>query len=180
MLTSREKGPRKSKVTGSPETVRSDERKKKVEQKPMERKLKGNLQGSHERLGNPHDKSPLGMAVNFKVAEVMSVVDTGSQFTCIRRDVMNTLMKKGLRVQKQLCHISYKVADGSRCEIKEAGLIHFNVGLYSWDFQFKILERGPYKVLFGLDFLTAAQMVVDIANSTILQLILLIKGSLRK
>jgi hypothetical protein len=60
---------------------------------------------SHVRLENPHDELPLGITVNLKVDKVMSVVDTGAYISCIRRDVLNTLVNKGLQDEHVRFHV---------------------------------------------------------------------------
>jgi hypothetical protein len=102
--------------------------------------------------------------VNFKVGSVLSLVDTGAQFSCIRRDVLKELIDKGLKVRTNTCQLSCHVVDGSKCEITEAGMIRCSVGSRTYNFHFKVLEEGPYKVILGLDFFTTAQIVVDIAH----------------
>jgi len=43
---------------------------------------------------------PLWVKLNFKLEEVPSLVDTGAQFSCIRRDVMQTLVDIGVKAKK--------------------------------------------------------------------------------
>jgi hypothetical protein len=118
------------------------------------------VQRGVEPLGN----SPLWVMVNFKVGSVLSLVDTGARFSCIRRDVLKGLVDKGLKVRTNKCQLSCHVVDGSKCEITEAGMIRCSVGSCTWNFHFKVLEEGPYEVILGLDFLTTARIVVDIAH----------------
>jgi hypothetical protein len=112
----------------------------------------------------PLENSPLWVKVNFKVGSVLSLVDTGAQFSCIRRDVLKELVDKGLKVKTNRCQLSCHVVDGSKCEITEAGMFRCSVGSCTWNFHFKVLEEGPYKLILGLDFLTTAQIVVDVAH----------------
>jgi hypothetical protein len=139
-----------------------DKRQGKVRQGRTDEKIEG-VRTPKER-GRPQDSSPLWKIVDFKVGTVQAMVDTGAQFSCIRRDVLKQLICKGLKVRTERCRLSCHVADGSRCEIKEAGMLHCSVGPGSWKFHFKVLEGGPYRVILGLDFLRNAQMVVDVAR----------------
>jgi hypothetical protein len=113
--------------------------------------------------GEPLSKPPLWVKLNFKVCEVPSLVDTGAQFSCIHRDVMQTLVELGVRVQKGTCKLSCHLANGLPCEIKETVQLHFLLGTFSWSFQFKILE-GPFCILLGLDFLSYYKMMIDMAG----------------
>jgi hypothetical protein len=116
------------------------------------------------RRGEPLSKPPLWVKLNFKVSEVLSLVDTGAQFSRIRRDVMQTLVELGVRVQKGTCKLSCHLANGLSCEIRETVKLHFLQGTFSRSFQFKILEQGPFPILLGLDFLSYSKMVIDMAG----------------
>ena len=39
-----------------------------------------------------------------------------------------------------LCHLAH----GMRCDVKETVQFHFLLGSFLWNFQFKILEGGPF------------------------------------
>ena len=47
-----------------------------------------------------------------------------------------------------------------RC--KGHGSVTFLLGTFSWNFQFKILEGGPFPVILGLDFMSHSKMVMDL------------------
>jgi hypothetical protein len=40
--------------------------------------------------------------------------------------------------------------------------LHFLLGTFSWNFQFKILEGSPFPIILGLDFLSHSKMVIDL------------------
>ena len=90
------------------------------------------------------------------------MVDTGAQFLCIRRDVMQTLVDLGVKAKKDSCMLLCHLANGMRCDVKEMVQLHFLMGSFSWNFQFKILEGGPFPIILGLDFLSHSKMVMDL------------------
>jgi len=102
--------------------------------------------------------------LNFNLGKVLSLVDTGAQFSCIRRDVMQTLADLGVKVKKASCQLSCHLANGLRCEVKEMAQLHFLLVKLSWNFQFKILEGGPFPIILGLDFLSHSKMVMDLGG----------------
>jgi len=112
--------------------------------------------------GNPPTNPPLWVKLNFKLEEVPLLVDTGAQFLCIRRDVMQTLVDIGVKAKKGLCQLSYHLANGMHCDVKETVQLHFLLGKFSWNFQFKILEGDPFPKIMGLDFLSHSKMVMDL------------------
>jgi hypothetical protein len=105
--------------------------------------------------------------LNFKLGEVSSLVDTGAQFSCIRRDVLQTLSDLGVKAKKGSCRLSCHLAKGLRCEVREVIQLHFLLGKFSWNFQFKILEVGPFPIILGLDFLSHSKMVMDLEDREI-------------
>jgi hypothetical protein len=114
--------------------------------------------------GEPPRKPSLWVKLNVKVGEVPSLVDTGAQFSCIRRDVMRTLSELGVKAEMGSCRLSCHLANGLRCEIKETVQLHFLIGMFLWNFQFKMLEEGLFPIILGLDFLSYSRMVMDMAG----------------
>jgi hypothetical protein len=113
--------------------------------------------------GEPR-KPPLWVKLNFKVGEVPSLVNTGAQFSCICWDVMQTLSELGVKTKKSSCRLMCHLANGLGCVIKEMVQLHFLIGKFSWNFQFKMLEEGPFPIILGLDFLSYSRMVMDMAG----------------
>jgi hypothetical protein len=79
-------------------------------------------------------------------------VDIGVQFSCIHRDVMQTLAELGMKAKKNSCWLSCHLANGLHCNETEMVQLHFLLGTFSWNFQFKILEGDPFPIILGLDF----------------------------
>ena len=90
------------------------------------------------------------------------MVDTGAQFSCIRRDVMQALVDIDVKAKKGSCQLSYRLANGMRCDVKQTVQLHFLLGNFSWNFHFNILEGGPFPIMLGLDFLSHSKMVMDL------------------
>jgi hypothetical protein len=57
---------------------------------------------------------------------------------------MQTLADLGLKGKKSSCRLSCHLANGVRCDVKEMEQLHFLLGMFSWNFQFKILEDGHF------------------------------------
>ena len=101
--------------------------------------------------------------MNFKLGEVPLLVDMGVQFLCIRRDVMQTLAELGVKAKKNSCWLSCHLANGLHCNKTEMVQLHFLLGMFSWNFQFKILEGGPFPIILGLNiFFPHSKMVMDL------------------
>jgi len=47
------------------------------------------------------------------------------------------------------------------CDVKETQL-HFLLGSFSWNFQFKIPEGDLFPIILGLDFLSHSKVVMDL------------------
>jgi hypothetical protein len=75
---------------------------------------------------------------------------------------MQTLADLGVKVKKSSCRMSCHLANGLHCEVREVVQLHFLLGKFSWNFQFKILEGGPFPIILGLDFLSQSKMVMDL------------------
>jgi len=116
--------------------------------------------GMVESPSNP----PLWVKLDFKTTQIPSLVDTGAQFSGIRKDVVQSLVDLGLNVKRSECKLSCHLANGLSCEIREMVQLHFLLGIFPWTHQFKILQEGPFVIKLDLDFLGHSQMVVDLAK----------------
>ena len=58
--------------------------------------------GKAEPTSNP----PLWVNLDFKLTQIPSLVDTGAQFSCIRKDVVQSIIDLGLNVKKSECRLS--------------------------------------------------------------------------
>jgi hypothetical protein len=47
---------------------------------------------------------------------------------------------------------------------KGNGAITYLMGTFSWNFQFQILQGGPFRIILGLDFLSHPKMAMDLAG----------------
>jgi hypothetical protein len=75
---------------------------------------------------------------------------------------MRTLTALGVKAKKVSCRVSCHLANGLRCKVKEMVQLHFLLGIFSWNFRFKILEGCPVPIILGLDFLSHSKMVLDL------------------
>ena len=62
---------------------------------------------------------------------------------------MQTLAGLGVKAKKSSCQLSCHLANGLFCDAKDMVQLHFLLGTFSWNFQFKILEDGPFPILLG-------------------------------
>lgn len=65
---------------------------------------------------------------------------------------MQTLADLGVKAKKGSCRLLCHLANRLRCDVKEMVQLHFLLGTFSWNFQFKILEGSPFPIILGLDF----------------------------
>jgi hypothetical protein len=77
---------------------------------------------------------------------------------------MRALTELGVRVKNDSCQLSCHLANGLRWNIKETVQLHFLLGMFSWNFKFKILEGGPFPMKLELDFLSHSKIVMDLAS----------------
>jgi hypothetical protein len=91
--------------------------------------------GKAESPSNP----PLWVKLDFKITQVPSLVDTGAQFSCIRKDVVQSLIDRGLDVKRSECRLACHLANGLSCEIREVVQLHFLLGTFSCTHQFRVL-----------------------------------------
>ena len=74
--------------------------------------------GKAESTSNP----PLWVNLDFKLTQIPSLVDKGAQFSCIRKDVVQSLIDLGLNVKKSECRLSCHLANGLSCEIRDGAI----------------------------------------------------------
>jgi len=109
-------------------------------------------------------ETPLWIQVNLRVGEVPALIDTGAQFSCIRAEVLEFLFSHGEPCKFRRCSVSYTLADGTRCRVRDAVNLHVKLLGFAWDQEFKVLPCGPFPVILGLDFLSRIRMVIDMAS----------------
>ena len=108
--------------------------------------------------------TPLWVMLELQVGQVPALVDTGAQFSCVRSDVAEYLYLKGEPCSLAFCSLSCLLADGSKCEVKNAVKLHVKLLNFSWDHEFKVLKEGLFPAIIDLDFLNKTKMVVDVAS----------------
>jgi hypothetical protein len=55
-------------------------------------------------------------------------------------------------------------ADGTRCDLTNSVRLHVKLLSFTWKYEFKVLNGGPFPIILGLDFLRRTSMVVDVAS----------------
>ena len=98
--------------------------------------------------------------------EILALVDTGAQFSCIRSDVIEYLYHRGERCVFSSCSIGCLLADGKRIHISDAVSLRVGLLSFTWNQEFKILKGGPFPVILGMDFLLRCQMRVELDSKT--------------
>jgi hypothetical protein len=99
-----------------------------------------------------------------KAGKVPALVDTGAQFSCVRADVAEFLYLTGEACEFSLCSVCCVLTDGSRSEVTNAVRLQVKLLDFAWEHEFKVLNRGPFPMILGLDFMRRTSMVVDVAK----------------
>ena len=97
----------------------------------------------------------VGILLDFKMGKVPALIGTGSEFSCVRSDLAEYLYLMGEPCIFTLSSVTCLLADGQRSEVRDAVKLHVKMLSFSWDNQFKVLRRGPFAVILGLDFCIA-------------------------
>jgi hypothetical protein len=92
---------------------------------------------------------------------IPALVDTGSQFSCVRLDVLECLKCSDIYCKSLPCDLSCILANGSVCRVKEKVGLHVKLSGVSWDHDFKVLNVAPFPLILGLDFISRTRMVLD-------------------
>jgi hypothetical protein len=100
------------------------------------------LSGLKRVLGGARD-SPRRLNLKIKVGTVPALVDTGAQFSCLRADVAEYILLKGEPCSFNSCSVECTLANGKKCDVKDAVRIHVKVLSYSWTYEFKVLRGDP-------------------------------------
>ena len=94
------------------------------------------LSGLRKITAVPRD-SPLWVTLELKVGTVPALIDTGTQFSCIRSDVAEFVYLR----EEPCFHVMF-------CDVFHVKLLSF-----SWDHEFKVLRGGPFSAILGVRFL---------------------------
>ena len=108
----------------------------------------------------------LWLTLSVKERNLPAIVDTGAQFSCIRSDVIEYLYLSGVSCSFLPCHVGCLLADGTTSQVSNTVKLHVSLLSFSWDFEFKILNNGPFPVILGLDFLRHTSMTIDLPSRT--------------
>jgi len=106
----------------------------------------------------------LWVTLYVKERSLPAIIDTGAQFSCIRSDVSEYLHFTGEPCSFLSCHVSCLLADGTTSQVSNAVKLHVGLLSFSWDFEFKTLNNGPFPVILGLDFLRHTRMTIDLPS----------------
>jgi len=82
------------------------------------------------------------MMLSLKVGNVPALVDTGSQFSCIRLEVAEFLNLTGEPYEFRSFSVICSLANGAQCEVTDAVKLHVRLLKFSWDHEFKVLWKG--------------------------------------
>jgi hypothetical protein len=99
-----------------------------------------------------------------KGGKVPALVDTGAQFSCVRADVAEFLYLTGEPCVFSLSSVCCVLADGSRSEVTNAVRLRVKLSDFLWEHEFKVLNKGRFPMILGLDFMRRTAMVVDVAK----------------
>lgn len=78
--------------------------------------------------------------------------------------MLEYLFLRGQPCKFSSCGVSCTLADGTRCRVRDAVKLRVKLLGFAWDHEFKVLERGPFPVILGLDFLCRTRMVGDVSS----------------
>jgi len=106
----------------------------------------------------------LWVGLNLKIGNIPALVDTGTQFSCVRSEVIDYLYHRGERCTFFPCTLSCLLSDGSKIQVSDAVSLHVRLLSLSWDHNFKVLNGGPFLAILGIDFLERTKMRVDLSS----------------
>jgi hypothetical protein len=106
----------------------------------------------------------LWLIFHLKTGKVPALIDTRSQFSCVRSDVTEFLYLTGEPCVSSPCSVRCVLADATRGEVTNAVRLHVKLLDFIWDHEFKVLNWGPFPIILGLDFLRRTLMTVDVAE----------------
>jgi hypothetical protein len=106
---------------------------------------------------------PLQIGLQVGSGIIPALVDTGSQFSCVRSDVLEFLKCSDVYCKSSPCDVSCILANGSVCRVEEKVSLHAKLSGFSWDHDFKVLNVAPFPLILGLglDFISRTRMVLD-------------------
>jgi len=92
-----------------------------------------------------HPSPLLWVHLKFRDVRVPAIVDTGSQFSCIRVDVIKYVHLTGHPSFVFSCDINYLLVESTKGHVTNAVKLHFGLLSFSWTQEFKILQNGLFR-----------------------------------
>jgi hypothetical protein len=72
-----------------------------------------------------------------------AILDTGSSFSFVRRDVFQQILSLGLPCRVETTNRNLHMASGQSCVIKEAVSLQIKLHSFSWKYIFLVLDNSP-------------------------------------
>jgi hypothetical protein len=95
-----------------------------------------------------------------------AILDSGSSYSFIRREVFQQIKSLGLPCSVKTANHTIHMAAGHSCVITEAVSLQIKLHSFSWKYDFLVLGDSPVPCTLGADFLLFAKMQLDFAKSS--------------
>jgi hypothetical protein len=102
--------------------------------------------------------------LELKAGKVPALLHTDAQFSCIRSDVLRYLHQRGEDSTLLPYSLTCLLADGKKVQVVNAVTLRVRLLGFSWGYEFKVLDEGPFLAILGLDFLRHTRMGVDLCS----------------
>jgi hypothetical protein len=93
-----------------------------------------------------------------------AMMDTGSSLSFLRRDVVDNIKDLKLPYALQMTKEQCLLVNGQKCVITEAITLQIKIRMFSWKFQFFILNSCPIPCILGVNFLAHAKVCLNLAD----------------
>ena len=104
--------------------------------------------------------------MSLRTGKFPALVDTGTQFSRLRSDVVEYLYTRGERCTFSPCVFPCLLADVTKTQVNDALNLHVRLLSFSWAHEFKILRDGHFSAIVGMDFLQKTRMGIDVPSRT--------------
>jgi hypothetical protein len=91
------------------------------------------------------------------------MLDSGSSFFFIRRDVVDSIKKLGLPHVLAKTEERCLMANAQFCKVSDVVELGVKIQDFSWKFRFRMLSDCPIQCILGIDFLAKARVWIDFA-----------------
>jgi hypothetical protein len=95
-----------------------------------------------------------------------AILDYGSSFSFMRRDVFQRISALGLLCSSEATNREIHVASGQGCVISDLVSLQIKIRSFSWKYTFFVLDHSPVPCILGADFLAFAKIRIDFATSS--------------